>query len=552
MSVLNVVKKFPKTFWIANTMEIMERWAWYGMFAVLALYLTDSTSSGALGFSQTQKGTMMGVVTALLYLMPLITGAIADRFGYKKILMIAFAIISSGYFMMGSFTSYGAVFFAFTYLALGAALFKPVISATVSKTTTEETSSIGFGVFYMMVNIGGFLGPIAASKLRNNASLGWHYVFWMSTVVISLNFIFLIFFYKDPSENNKENSLGNPKEYALILFTFLTSSLLFVVAFTIFVAIYLLESPFLLFTKKRICFKFADFVLAQKIGEQNKKIFKNITTLFEDSSFIIFLILIIGFWSMFNQIFYTLPNFIEQWVDTSSIYNFLHSISPVLTGWFGTKEGTIPQEMMINLDAGAIIVFQIVVSSIVMRFKPLNAMISGILISSLAVGLAFYTHNGWVVIIGIFIFSIGEMASSPKITEYIGKIAPKDKVALYMGTSFLPVAGGNLVAGILSGPVYEKMSDKITLLHAEILSRGLSIPEIGSKIPGTNKIFSKSDYIHKAAEMMGVSQKQLTQILWDKYNPSKIWIIFTAIGLTTVALLFVYDRFLLPKLSRKK
>ena len=337
----------------------------------------------------------------------------------------------------------------------------------------------------------------------------------------------------------------------MILFTFLTSSLLFIVAFSTFVAIYLIESPFLFFTKKRFCFKFSAFVLEQNIGEQNKKIFKNITTLFEDSSFIIFLILIVGFWSMFNQIFYTLPNFIEQWVDTSSIYNFLYSLSPALAGIFGTKEGTIPQEMMINLDAGAIIIFQIIVSSIVMRFKPLNAMISGILISSLAVGLAFYTHNGWIVVFGIFIFAIGEMASSPKITEYIGKIAPKDKVALYMGTSFLPVAGGNLVAGLLSGPVYEKMSDKITLLHMEIISRGLNIPQIGSKIQG-DKVFTKTDYFNKAAEMMGLSQHQLTQMLWNKYNPSKIWIIFTAIGLTTVALLFIYDRFLLPKLSRKK
>ena len=65
-------KKFPKTFWVANTMELFERWAWYGMFTVLALYLTQSTDTGALGFSQSQKGNIMGTVTAILYFLPLL------------------------------------------------------------------------------------------------------------------------------------------------------------------------------------------------------------------------------------------------------------------------------------------------------------------------------------------------------------------------------------------------------------------------------------------------------------------------------------------------
>ena len=66
-----VFKKFPRTFWVANSMELFERWAWYGMFAVLALYLTQSTDTGALGFTQAQKGNIMGTVTAILYFLPL-------------------------------------------------------------------------------------------------------------------------------------------------------------------------------------------------------------------------------------------------------------------------------------------------------------------------------------------------------------------------------------------------------------------------------------------------------------------------------------------------
>lgn len=79
-----LLKLYPQTYWISNVMELFERWAWYGMFMLFALYLTGSTDAGALGFSQTQKGMMMGTVVGLLYLMPIFTGAIADRFGYKK------------------------------------------------------------------------------------------------------------------------------------------------------------------------------------------------------------------------------------------------------------------------------------------------------------------------------------------------------------------------------------------------------------------------------------------------------------------------------------
>ena len=149
MSKLSTIfKKFPRTFWIANSMELFERWAWYGMFTVLALYLTQSADTGALGFSQSQKGNIMGTVTAILYFLPLFTGALADRFGYKKMLIIAFVILSLSYYFMGQFRSFFAVYVTFLLVALGAAIFKPIVSATVTKTTDEKTSSIGFGIFY--------------------------------------------------------------------------------------------------------------------------------------------------------------------------------------------------------------------------------------------------------------------------------------------------------------------------------------------------------------------------------------------------------------------
>lgn len=483
MSRINrVFKKFPQTFWTANTMELFERWAWYGMFMLFALYLTGSKDTGALGFTQEQKGYLMGPVVAILYFLPVITGAISDRYGYKLTLIVSYLIMATGYFMMGYFKSYGAMYIVFMYVAVGAALFKPVITATIAKTTDTETSSIGFGIFYMMVNIGAFIGPIVASKLRG---FDWQYVFITSSLVTVLNLVIVVFFYKEPEREKSTDPLGK--------------SIL--------------------------------------------KILNNIKVAVSDRNLLFFLIIITGFWTMYNQLFYTLPVFIDQWMDTSLLYNAIHNFWPGFARALGTPEGTIAPEILTNLDAFYIIIFQIFVSAFVMRFKPLNAMMSGILVNSIGLGLTFYTNNPFFLFISILIFGLGEMASSPKITEYIGRIAPREKVALYMGASFLPMAGGNFFAGILSGDVYGKMSDKISLLQREAAVRDLDIPEISAT-------FTQNDFVAKAAEMMNMTQTELTVYLWDTYQPGSIWMVFVGIGFGTVALLYLYDRLILS--AKKK
>ena len=132
------------------------------------------------------------------------------------------------------------------------------------------------------------------------------------------------------------------------------------------------------------------------------------------------------------------------------------------------------------------------------------------------------------------------MSSSPKYTEYVGSIAPDDKKALYMGSSFLPYAFGHQIAGFLSGAPYEKVADKLFLLKEEVVKRGLSVPEVGDS-------FTKTDYFNEAARQMNFNQQQLTDFLWHNYHPQSVWIIFSSVALGSVVLLFLYDRFILPK-----
>ena len=117
------------------------------MFAVISVYLTNPVSVGGLGFTQEMRGVMQAVATGILYLLPIMGGAVADRFGYRKVLLGAFVTLAAGYFAMGQSSTYGGVFVAFLLVALGGAFFKPVIVATVSKTTSKDTDTLGFGIF---------------------------------------------------------------------------------------------------------------------------------------------------------------------------------------------------------------------------------------------------------------------------------------------------------------------------------------------------------------------------------------------------------------------
>lgn len=463
-----VIRKLPKVFWVSNIMELFERWAWYGFYNSFALYLTLSKDTGALGFSQAQKAAIMGTGSMLLYLLPLITGAIADRIGFKKVLILSFTTYIIGFYMTGHFESYAAVYSAYLFLAFAGALFKPIISGMIAKTTDEETSSIGFGIFYMMINIGGFIGPFIAGMLYK---LNWNYVFLMSIITVGINYIFVFFFFKEPGREKSAVTFLNNVGHAL----------------------------------------------------------KNIWVTLLDFKYVLFLVIMVAFWTAFNQLFYSFPVFLEDWADLDGFAATL-----------GIGPGKITAVTITSLDAFFIIAFQIIVSTIAMRYRPLHAMITGIMILAIGLWLMFFTQMVWLTIFGVLIFSIGEMASSPKFTEYIGRIAPPDKKALYMGTSFLPIAAGHKLAGVLSGKLYANIAEKFTLLTKELAERGLDLPEV-------SETFTRSDLLAIAENRMEMSGDQLTQFLWNTYHPERIWMVYSGIAVGAALCLFLYDRSVLGK-----
>lgn len=470
----SIFSKFPRTFWVANTIELFERFAWYGFFMLFANYLTKSSDIGGLEFSQNQKGIIMGVGTGILYFLPVITGAIADKWGYKKVLILSFIIYASAFIIMPLFDTFTSVFLVYLYLAIGAALFKPVISATVAKTTTDETASIGFGIFYMMVNIGSFMGPLLTLAFKGTS---YEVVFYISAAIISINFILLLF-YKEPTQEKNTDDLW-----------------------------------------KTII-----------------QVFKNIFTVLADFKFVLFLIIAAGFWTMYLQLFFTLPVFIEQWVDTSSWFNYFSNHFPFIAETYSVGNQMDP-EFITNFDAMFIILFQVLISSIIMRWKALNVMMSGFLISTIGLSLTLVTQNPLFILSALFIFAIGEMTASPKITEYIGRIAPPDKKALYMGYSFIPLFLGNILAGVVSGPVYQKTSDLVSFVREEASKINLQLPEQ----------LNQTEEFNTLANELNMSHRELVNYLWVQYQPSQIWMVIAGIGLLAAVSLYFYNRLLISK-----
>ncbi len=532
----DTIKSFNKNFWTASFMELMERWAWYGIYTLFGLYLVGSTDVGGLGFNHIQKGSIMGNIVGILYFLPLIFGVIADRIGYKLSLTIAYLILISGYYMLGEVNTYSSVFMVFLWVAVGAAFFKPVASAIVARNTDESTGTLGFGIFYMMVNIGGFIGPSMSSHLRTE--YGWRIIFVQAAAVITINLIVLLLFYKEPKIQKSKESIGKAIKDSVM----------------------------------------------------------NIVEALKDKRLSILLILMVGFWTMFNQLFNTLPNFIEDWVNSNAISNWINQNIPALGKTF-TQDGQVKPEWFTNIDSFMIICLQITISYFVTKMRHIHAMIRGAVIASIGVGLTFYTNNFMFTILGTMIFAIGEMMSSPTLSSFIALITPKGKEGLYQGTYFLPVAASYFVTSYISGDLYQAWSDKLSLLQKELSTRNIEMPQVVSKeqfieegakslnlsisgfeqqlqlkadhldwaaigtkfnelaaskginVDHVHLPFSKNEYFALAEQKLNMSHWDMTNMLWENYQPNKIWYVIFLIGIVSAISIVIYDRWVVKPMK---
>ncbi len=197
---------FHRTFWVANGMELFERLAYYGQGTILSIFLRNH-----LHFTEIEAGKISSVFGGLIYFLPIFAGTLADKFGFRKSFSIAFFVLALGYFLIGStgmeaFSGMYAGLPLFWVLvvivvltAAGGSFIKPSVLGTVAVTSKPETKSLGYAIYYWLVNIGAALGPVIAYFVRDR--IGIQYVYVVSAVSCALMFGVNLLFYKEVTDS---------------------------------------------------------------------------------------------------------------------------------------------------------------------------------------------------------------------------------------------------------------------------------------------------------------------------------------------------------------
>lgn len=381
---------FPPVFWVANGIEVLERFAYYGIYMGFGIYMEY------LGYTKGQLGIVQSLFLLFSYTVPIISGTFADRFGFKKVLIISYLAYLPSILLLILTKSFSGIALTMLSIALAAGIFKPLVSGTVRVVTDKTNKTLGFGIFYAMVNVGASFGPVIAGKLR---AISWNYAFLAAAVSIGFMLLITIFFYKEP--------------------------------------------------KREI----EGITLKQK--------FKDMAIVFSDVKFSLFLIILgVFFWLPFWAFFNLVPVYIDRNIDTAQLYLNLKSIFGAgFTSIFSHTDEKGVWRILGETVAhtGYIIMFcQIFVSRWAEKFRAMPTFLLGLFMSAIGfivLGIAKISAPA-LIFLGIFLFAIGEMISSPRIQEYITWIAPKEKAGLYMGTNFLATGLGGALSGVTYTSLY--------------------------------------------------------------------------------------------------
>jgi POT family proton-dependent oligopeptide transporter len=254
---------FERPFWVANISELFERLSYYAVFAVLARYLHEG-----LHFDVQRASSLTGMFGGWVWFLAVVGGAIADRLGFRRALSLAYLILSFSYFMMGSI---GASWFApvrnavplvplvaFVLIlpALGVALVKPSVVGTTARASKENVRSVGYSIYYTLVNVGSTLGPLLAGWQQDHGSAAM--VFRIAAFSVFLMFFLVLLLFKEPRR--------------------------------------------------------ADDAPPASLGQVGR----NFLTVLSNPRFMLFLLIFTGYWIVFWQEFIALPLYISAYIDPNA------------------------------------------------------------------------------------------------------------------------------------------------------------------------------------------------------------------------------------------
>jgi dipeptide/tripeptide permease len=416
--------KFSKAFWVANSVELLERLAYYAVFIVITLYL-----SNILGFTDGEAGIIAGSFSALLYLLPTFMGAYADKIGFRKSIIIAFALLTAGYASLGvlptilassGLVEYGTgdgkgVFSGFfqstlnvvygtetTYTGLtttagrwvivpilllivaGGSFIKAVISGTVAKETTSDIRARGYAIFYMMINIGAFTGKTAVDPLRKSlGDQGLVYLNYFSATMTFLALITVILLYRSTQ------TAGQGKSFA-------------------------------------------------EIWTALKKLAVN-------ARLVVLIIIVTGFWVVQQQLYASMPKYVIRMVGEDASPGWIANVNPLVVFLCVNLITTLmaKRKALTSMTVGMFII-------------PLSALImagGNLMGQELILGMHPIT---FMMILGIVFQALAECFISPRFLEYFSMQSPKGEEGLYLGFSHLHSFLSSLIAFISAGFLLEK------------------------------------------------------------------------------------------------
>jgi dipeptide/tripeptide permease len=267
----------------------------------------------------------------------------------------------------------------------------------------------------------------------------------------------------------------------------------------------------------------------ESFGATIRSILKKIWMVVLDWRFIIFILIYSLFWILYFQMFDSILYYVDMFVDATALDNV---ISPILNSIFGiTWHFDVEHVTVIN--AMTIIMLQLIVSSIVKDKKALPTMVTGVSCAVLGMAILAISSNIWIFMLGIFIFSIGEMTAHPKYIAYLGSIAPPDKKATYMGFAFLYGVPGSFIGPILGAWLYLQLVDKPMISFVR-----QKLAEAGSQVHLAANIKIEDAMI--AAKGIGLGKAEITA----HAQTSELWLIFCGIGVLCVTGLLLYHKFI--------
>jgi dipeptide/tripeptide permease len=539
------IRSFDAIFWICIFMELMERMAYYGVRLVVPVYMVLSTSDGGPGLTHSEKGTILACWAAMQSWLPTFAGGFSDRFGYKRTIAVSVLLKTAGYAGMALAGDFWTMFIGTQLLAAGTGLFKPGIQGTMAHSIAKApgSDSMGWGLFYQSVNVGAAISAYIPMFTRD--VYGWNSVFWACSAIVLSNLVPL-FFYDDPVD---ERPGGRDDRDALTL------------------------------------------------------VRESLRELFTSPVLLGFILISAGFWFSFHQLFDMLPNYVDDWTDSSLL---LRDVGAAF-GWESWTEAAargekIPQERLLNTNALMIMLTMFVFAWLSSKMRVLTSTIVGMTILTVAISFFAMSANVYLVLAGIVTYTIGEMLASPKRQEYMASLAPPGKRALYLGYANMPDGIGWVLGSLVAGDAYEHRGDKINLCRtflaeqadaadlelftrkmsewpaevqaeaAKAIVERLNLPAQTSSSAAVDALVRSGDALQQLPTVVPRNQvfaftteavptlpsgasstpDALREYLFATYHPGQVWWLFLGIGAASVVLMVAYDRWVRRRLASER